>query len=79
MIQILLFGPVAELAGTRKLTLDYLPGMTLGDALAQFHVRHPQAAAAISFTAINETQVRDRQHPLADRDTLAFMAGFSGG
>ncbi len=79
MIQILLFGPVADLAGTRKLALGYLPGMTLGDALAQFETRYPQAAAAISFTAINETQVRDRQHLLADRDTLALMAGFSGG
>ncbi len=79
MIQILLFGPVAELACVRKLSLDYLPGMTLGDALTQFETRHPEAAANISFTAINETQVRDRQHPLADRDILAFMAGFSGG
>ncbi|MDD2915427.1 MAG: MoaD/ThiS family protein [Gallionella sp.] len=79
MIRVLFFGPVAEQVPAREMQLPFSAGMKLQDVVAELSARHPQAFEFVSFTAVNQTQVRDLQLPLADGDEIAFMAKFSGG
>ena len=79
MIRILFFGPVAEQVQAREMQLAFSAGMRLQDVVAELGARHPQAFDIVSFTAVNQTQVRDTQLPLKDGDEIAFMAKFSGG
>ena len=79
MIRILFFGPVAERVQAREMQLAFAEGMKLQDVVAELGARHPQAFDIVSFTAVNQTQVRDMQSPLKDGDEIAFMAKFSGG
>jgi len=79
MISILLFGPVAERAGTPTLQFGHRPGLTLQELRDELAASHPQAFEIVCFIAVNGEQVRDQQTPLADGDEVAFMAKFSGG
>ncbi|OGS93454.1 MAG: hypothetical protein A2061_07840 [Gallionellales bacterium GWA2_59_43] len=79
MISILLFGPVAERAGTATLQFGHRPGLRLQELRDELSARYPQAFEIVCFTAVNGEQVRDQQTPLADGDEVAFMAKFSGG
>lgn len=79
MILILLFGPVAERAGTSTLQVGYRPGLHLQDLRDELGAKFPQAFEIVCFTAVNGEQVRDPQLPLKDGDEVAFMAKFSGG
>jgi len=79
MIAVLLFGPVAERAGTAMLQFEHSPGLTLQQLRDEFAASYPQAFEIVCFTAANGEQVRDLQTPLADGDEVAFMAKFSGG
>jgi molybdopterin converting factor small subunit len=79
MIRVLFFGPVAERAQSREMQLDYIPGMTLHDVITRIGAQHPSLFGIVSFIAVNQVQVRDKQLPLADNDEIAFMAKFSGG
>ena len=79
MIRVLFFGPVADRVQSREMLLDFVVGMTLHDVIAQLGVQHPNAFGIVSFIAVNQSQVRDKQMALQDNDEVAFMAKFSGG
>jgi molybdopterin converting factor small subunit len=79
MIKVLFFGPIADRAQTREMQLEFTPSMTLHDAIAHLGALHPGAFSLVSFIAVNQTQVHDKQMALHDNDEIAFMAKFSGG
>ncbi len=79
MIRVLFFGPVAERVQMRETQLAFASGMKLHDVVAALSASHPQAFDIVSFTAVNQAQVKDIQLPLNDGDEIAFMAKFSGG
>ena len=79
MIRVLFFGPVAERMKLREMEIVFQAGMRLQDVVSQLQASHPHAFEIVCFTAVNDTQVRDMQLPLADNDEIAFMAKFSGG
>jgi molybdopterin converting factor small subunit len=79
MIKVLFFGPVADRVQMRETQVDYTQGMTLHDVITHLGMHYPGAFSIVSFIAINQTQVHDKQTPLGDNDEIAFMAKFSGG
>ncbi|MEK7810918.1 MAG: MoaD/ThiS family protein [Pseudomonadota bacterium] len=79
MIKVLFFGPVADRIGQREIQLDFTEGMTLHDITHKIGMLHPGALNIVSFIAINQQQVRDKQMALNDNDEIALMAKFSGG
>ncbi len=79
MIRILFFGPVADRVQTHEMQLEFTSGMTLHDVIAHVGAQSPNAFSIVSFIAVNQTQVRDKQMVLHDNDEIAFMAKFSGG
>ena len=79
MIKVLFFGPVADRIKTREMQVDYAPGMTLHDVTHGVGMQHPGALSLVSFIAVNQMQVHDKQTVLHDNDEIAFMAKFSGG
>lgn len=79
MIKVLFFGPVADRVQARDMRIDYTPGMTLHDVIAHIGNAHPGAFSIVSFIAVNQQQVHDKQTMLNDNDEIAFMAKFSGG
>jgi molybdopterin converting factor small subunit len=70
---------VAERVQTREKQFEFIQGMKLQDVVTALSVSDPQAFDIVSFTAVNQTQVKDMQLPLNDGDEIAFMAKFSGG
>lgn len=79
MIKVLFFGPVADRVQIRETQIEFTSGMTLHDVIAQFGAQNPGAFSIVSFIAVNQTQVHDKQMALHDNDEIAFMAKFSGG
>ena len=79
MIRVLFFGPVADRVQMRETQLDFTPGMILHDVIAHLGAIHPGAFSIVSFIAVNQNQVHDKQMALQDKDEIAFMAKFSGG
>ena len=79
MINILFFGPVAERVQMRETQMQFTPELTLQDVISTLSVQHPQAFDIVSFIAVNQEQIKDKQLPLSDGDEIAFMAKFSGG
>lgn len=79
MIRVLFFGPVADRVQSREMQLDYIAEMTLHDVIAKLGAQYPNAFGIVSFIAVNQNQVRDKQMVLQDNDEVAFMAKFSGG
>lgn len=79
MIKVLFFGPVSDRVQTREMQFDYTQGMTLHDITAKIGMQHPGALSIVSFIAVNQTQVHDKQMQLHDNDEIALMAKFSGG
>lgn len=79
MIRVLFFGPVADRVQEREMQLAYTAGMKLQDLVAQLEAKHPDAFGIVSFIAVNQAQVHDKQMTLRDNDEIAFMAKFSGG
>lgn len=79
MIRVLFFGPIADRVQTREMQLEFSTGMTLHDVIAHLGAQHPGAFGIVSFIAVNQTQVHDKQMALHDNDEIAFMAKFSGG
>ena len=53
--------------------------MTLHDVIAKVGMQHPGAFSIVSFIAVNQNQVHDKQMALHDNDEIALMAKFSGG
>jgi molybdopterin synthase sulfur carrier subunit len=79
MIRVLFFGPVADRIGQREMQLEFTEGVTLHDVTHSIGMQHPGAFGIVSFIAVNQNQVHDKQMPLNDGDEIAFMAKFSGG
>lgn len=79
MIRVLFFGPVADRVGQREMQLECHAGMTLHDVMHKVGMQHPGALSIVSFIAVNQQQVRDKQITLHDNDEIALMAKFSGG
>ncbi|OGS94921.1 MAG: hypothetical protein A3H31_04525 [Gallionellales bacterium RIFCSPLOWO2_02_FULL_57_47] len=79
MMRILFFGPVADRVKMRETQVEFNAGMTLHDVIARLGVQHPGAFSIVSFIAVNQVQIHDRQMVLNDNDEIAFMAKFSGG
>ncbi|MBA3023533.1 MAG: MoaD/ThiS family protein [Gammaproteobacteria bacterium] len=79
MIKVLFFGPVADRVQTRDMDIEYTDGMNLHDVTHKVGMQHPGALSIVSFIAVNQTQVHDKQTVLKDNDEIAFMAKFSGG
>ena len=79
MIKVLFFGPIAERMQAREMSVEFTDGMKLLDVIAQLSAQHTQAFDIVSFIAVNQIQVRDKQLLLCDNDEVAFMAKFSGG
>lgn len=79
MIKVLFFGPVADRVQMRETQVEFTPGMTLHDVISHLGMQHPGAFSLVSFIAVNQTQVHDKQMALHDNDEIAFMAKFSGG
>ncbi|MEW5902832.1 MAG: MoaD/ThiS family protein [Pseudomonadota bacterium] len=79
MINVLFFGPVADRVGQREMQLDYCDGMTLHDVTHKVGMQFPGALSIVSFIAVNQEQVHDKQTVLHDGDEIALMAKFSGG
>ncbi len=79
MIRILFFGPVADRVHMRDMQFEFTSGMTLHDVIAHVGAQHPNVFSIVSFIAVNQVQVRDKQLVLHDNDEIAFMAKFSGG
>ena len=79
MIKVLFFGPIAELVAAREMCLEFDQGMCLQDIVTRMQERYAEAFDIVSFIAVNQIQVRDKQLLLCDNDEIAFMAKFSGG
>ena len=79
MIRVLFFGPVVDLVQAREMQFEYTPGMTLHDITARVGMQHPGALSIVSFIAVNQNQVHDKQLALHDNDEIALMTKFSGG
>jgi molybdopterin converting factor small subunit len=79
MIKVLFFGPVADRVQMRETQVEFTPGMTLHDVTMHLGAQHPSAFGIVSFIAVNQVQVHDKQTVLNDNDEIAFMAKFSGG
>ena len=79
MIKVLFFGPVADRVQMHETQVEYTPGMTLHNVIAHLGMQHPGAFSLVSFIAVNQTQVHEKQTLLHDNDEIAFMAKFSGG
>jgi len=79
MIRVLFLGPVADRVSEREMQLEFTPGMTLHDVIARISVQHPNVFGIVSFIAVNQNQIHDKQMALNDNDEIAFMAKFSGG
>ena len=79
MIRVLFFGPVSDRIGQREMELEFTPGMTLHDVTHKIGMMYPGALSVVSFIAVNQNQMHDKQTALNDNDEIAFMAKFSGG
>jgi molybdopterin converting factor small subunit len=79
MIKVLFFGPIADRMQSREAQLEFTSGMVLHDVIAHLGAQHPGAFSLVSFIAVNQTQVHDKQMALHDNDEIALMAKFSGG
>ncbi|MBI5005885.1 MAG: MoaD/ThiS family protein [Nitrosomonadales bacterium] len=79
MIKVLFFGPVADRVQMRETQVEFTPGMTLHDIIAHLGMQYPGVFSIVSFFAVNQNQVHDKQMALQDNDEVAFMAKFSGG
>ena len=79
MIKVMFFGPIAERVQAREIQLAYETGMTLHDVIHKVGMRHPGALSIVSFIAVNQQQVHDKQILLGDNDEIALMAKYSGG
>ncbi len=79
MIRVLFFGPVADRVQMRETQVEFFSGMTLHDVITHLGMQHPGAFSIVSFIAVNQNQVHDKQTVLHDNDEIALMAKFSGG
>ena len=79
MIRVLFFGPVADCVDTREMNIEYSSGMTLQKVIDVITAQYPNVFDIVSFIAVNQNQVHDRQMQMNDNDVVALLAKFSGG
>jgi molybdopterin converting factor small subunit len=80
MIDVLFFGPVAERAGARQVSLDFREGMCWQDVRDTLRERLPEAFEIVSVVAVNGRRAGEQDRaPLADGAEIVFMSAFSGG
>jgi molybdopterin converting factor small subunit len=80
MINVLFFGPVAERAGARQISLDFREGLRWQDVRDTLRARHPEALEIVSIVAVNGQRVNEQDTAsLADGAEIVFMSAFSGG
>ncbi len=79
MIRVLFFGPVADRAGKREMSVDYRAGMRMQDLRAHLQELHPEAFEIVCFVAVDGEHVLDMSLPLAENSEVVFMSKFSGG
>lgn len=80
MIEAIFFGPVAERAGVRRVSLDFREGICWQDVRDTLRARLPEAFAIVSIVAVNGRRVGEQDTtPLADGAEIVFMSAFSGG
>ncbi|MCL1826113.1 MAG: MoaD/ThiS family protein [Betaproteobacteria bacterium] len=80
MINVLFFGPVAERAGVRQISLNFREGLRWQDVRDTLRVRHPEAFEIVSIVAVNGQRVGEQDASLlADGAEVVFMSAFSGG
>jgi len=75
-IQVLLFGPLAEVAGTEQLELTQVPDT---DVLRQLLLKNYPALADCAFQVAVNRKLALLVQPLQDGDEVALLAPFSGG
>lgn len=76
MVEILFFGRMADVAGRRRMTLDW-PAQGLSLAAVRDSLFDETTRAAVRMS-VNQVQVTADQ-ALADGDEVAFFSLFSGG
>ncbi len=79
MVNILLFGPIAEKIGHRTLEYGYRPALKLHDLLLKVTEDYPQISQEINCIAVNQCVTKNMGHELTDGDEVALMSRFSGG
>ena len=79
MIKILFFGPIAAATGVREVSVERVPGVTLGSLKEMLATQYPEAMHLATMMAVNGEHARDLALSLADNSEVAFMAKFSGG
>jgi len=80
MIDVLFFGPVAQRAGMRQISLDFREGLRWQDVRDTLRARHPEAFEIVSIVAVNGQRVNEQDMtPLTDGAEIVFMSAFSGG
>jgi molybdopterin synthase sulfur carrier subunit len=84
-MKLVFFGRLGEIAPSDLEELDLPAGVrTLSDLRAWLSSEHPILGTVMSdqrslAVVINMTIVHDPDHPIADRDEIAFMPPMSGG
>ena len=79
-INVLFFASLADVVGSRKLTLDVGDDVVLGEILEQLESSYPglKDYRSLLLTAVNE-EYADRTHRVKDGDELAIFPPVSGG
>lgn len=81
---ILLFGPLAEAAGRREVTIALPPGAVVADLWTALAAALPDAASAISQWRGRTAHAREHRYvgvdsPVNDGDVIALVPPVSGG
>ncbi|MGV6801376.1 MAG: MoaD/ThiS family protein [bacterium] len=83
MVEVLLYGKLADMAGQRKMTIkiDYTVE-TVADLIQYLKTAHPhfkqELARSIHLIAVND-EMASLQSPIAAQDCISFMPPVSGG
>ena len=75
-IKVLLFGELAELAGSEKLLLNNIDSTS--EAIELLRSTYPALASKKYAIALNKQLIKDTQ-PMINGDELALLPPFSGG
>ena len=80
LVEVLLFGPLAERAGVDGLTLEIPEGSTVSSAVERLGSDHPEWAISLKnvAVAVNEAYATE-DAPLSGGDCMALIPPISGG
>ena len=79
-VNLLFFASLADIVGSRELSLDIPDGATVGDLLSRLEADYPRLTdyRSILLTAVNQEYV-EFGHPVKDGDEVALFPPVSGG